>query len=69
MSTTSDWIRSRITQAKAGRPLLTSLVVTRMERILREQLTLRPLTQTELTAAAKGLIGDMIPLSQETGEK
>ncbi len=69
MSTTTDWITSRITQAKAGRHLLTSSVVARMDTLLRDQLARRPLTKAELTAVAKHLIMVMIPPSPETGAK
>lgn len=69
MSTTDDWITNRITQAKNGHDLLTSLVVTRMNKLLRDRLTNEPLTQSELTAAAKQLIADMIPISPEPDAK
>ena len=67
MSATDDWITSRITQAKAGQHLLTSSVVTHMDSLLRDQLTHRQLTKTELKAAANQLITSMIPPSPETG--
>jgi len=62
MSTiTDDWITSRITQAKVGQPLLTDSAVTSMENLVRDQMTIRPLTKAELTAVAKRLISDMVP--------
>ena len=69
MAATDDWITSRITQARAAQHLVTNTVVSRMESLLRDQLTRRQLTTTELKAAANQLITSMIPPSPEAGAK
>ena len=62
----NDWIITKITDAKKDHDLLTSFVLTRMDDLLRRQLSHRPLSNTELTAVAKQLITGMIPPSPET---
>jgi hypothetical protein len=68
-TTTNDWITNRIAKAKAGQPLLTDSAATRMDHLVRDRLTSRPLTAAELTAVAKQLIGDMVPPLPETETK
>jgi hypothetical protein len=59
------WIPTLVRQAGAKHPLLTGLVATRAEDLLREVLSQRPLKNSELATIAKELLAGMAPASSE----
>lgn len=67
MSNGTDWITTRITEAKdateaeSDQHLLTKTVLIRMDELLKGQLSERQLSETELRAIAKELLAGMIP--------
>jgi hypothetical protein len=66
-SADDHWSTSRLIAAKERHSLITEAVSLRMELLLREQLSERQYTPSELTAIAKQLIVAMVPTQNETG--
>jgi hypothetical protein len=69
MSNNDNWIRARISEARAIYQLVTQSVSDRMDELLNGQLSKRPLSKAELTSIAKELIEGMGPVSAKTEGK
>ena len=69
MSNHDNWIRARISEARAIHQLVTQSVSDRMDELLNGQLSKRPLSKAELTSIAKELIEGMGPVSPKTEGK
>ncbi len=69
MPTDDLWITARITQSHKLYPSVTEAVSTRLQQLLKGQLSERQLTQAELGAVAKALIDDMAPASPKAEPK
>lgn len=61
MSNDDHWITTRIEEARTGHPLVTVAVSSRMAAELEGHLSTQPLTQSDLSKLATGLIADMVP--------
>ena len=55
------WITARIAEARKGHASVLDAVAVRLEDLLRDQLSERQLTPTELRSIATALIADMVP--------
>lgn len=69
MSTDDLWITVRITETRKHHPLVIEAVSSRMEEMLKGQLSERQLPRGELTNIATTLIADMVPAPPKTDAK
>jgi hypothetical protein len=63
------WTAARIAKARKHHTSVTDAVFTRIEKLLRGELSERPLSSTKLTSIAKVLIADMVPVPPKTKAK
>ena len=62
MSNEDSWVTTRITEASKRHPLVTEAVSSRMEQLLKAQLSDRHLTTANLKSVAAELIKYMAPV-------
>lgn len=61
MSPDDPWIFARVSESRKHHPLVTEAVSTRIDKLLKGQLSEGQLTSPELTSVARDLIADMVP--------
>jgi len=69
MPTDDHWVTTRITEARTRYPLVTEGVSSRMEELLKGQLSEQQLSKRDLMSVAKALIADMMPAPPKTDAK